>query len=58
MTKADVRTEFTYTRELLRLATATLTEKNLDIENARELANELIASATVYAEWVSEQREN
>jgi hypothetical protein len=57
-TKASVRWESKYIRELLRQVEDTLSAKALDLEDAEELANELIASATVFAQWVNEQRDN
>lgn len=56
--KTDVRWESKYIRELLRQVEDTLNSKTLDLVDADELANELIASATVFAEWVNEQRGN
>ena len=52
--KKDVTTEFTYIRELLRQAQAILTSKSPDWEDADQLANELVASATVFRAWVEE----
>jgi hypothetical protein len=57
-TKAGVRAESKYIRELLRQVEDALSAKALDLEDAEELANELIASATVFAQWVNEQRDN
>ena len=55
--KAQVGAESTYIRELLRQVDNTL-KNELDLDDAEQLANELIASATVFASWVSEQRSN
>lgn len=57
-TKAQVRAESTYIRELLRQVDATLKADTLDLEDAEQLANELIASATVFTAWLNEQRYN
>lgn len=58
-TKASVRKEFTYLRSLLQDADKIMKVSNkwFDKERAEELANEIIASATVFAEWVDEQEE-
>ena len=56
--KAQVRAESTYIRELLRQIDETLKGDLQDPEDAEQLANELIASATVFAQWVNEQRSN
>lgn len=57
-TKAQVRAESTYIRELLRQVDNTLKSDTLDLEDAEQLANELVASATVFTEWLNEQRGN
>lgn len=58
-TKGSVRKEFTYLRSLLQDADKMMKVSNkwFDKERAEELANEIIASATVFAEWVDEQEE-
>lgn len=58
-TKSSVRKEFTYLRSLLQDADKIMKVSNkwFDKERAEELANEIIASATVFAEWVDEQEE-
>lgn len=58
-TKGSVRKEFTYLRSLLQDADKMMkvSGKWFDKERAEELANEIIASATVFAEWVDEQEE-
>ena len=57
-TKQQVRAESTYIRELLRQVDNTLKGNTLDLEDAEQLANELIASATVFAQYISEQERN
>lgn len=56
-TKTSVRKEFTYMRVLLQQANKLMTESKsyFNQDEARELANEMIASATVFSEWVEEQ---
>lgn len=58
-TKGSVRKEFSYLRSLLQDADKMMkvSGKWFDKERAEELANEIIASATVFAEWVDEQEE-
>lgn len=57
-TKADVRTESTYIRELLRQVEQTLKGDLQDPEEAEQLANELMAASCVFSSWVNEQRSN
>lgn len=58
-TKGSVRKEFSYLRSFLQDADKMMKISNkwFDKERAEELANEIIASATVFAEWVDEQEE-
>ena len=56
ITKTDVRKDFGYIRLLLQQANYQLTSKNFDEVEASEIANELIAAATVFSEWVEEQK--
>ena len=56
-TKTSVRKEFSYMRVLLQQADKLMAESKsyFNQDEARELANEMIASATVFSEWVEEQ---
>jgi hypothetical protein len=56
ITKGDVRKDFGYIRMLLQQANLQLNDKNFNEDEASEIANELIAAATVFSEWVEEQR--
>ena len=56
ITKTDVRKDFSYMRMLLQQADCQLVGKNFDEVEASEIANELIAAATVFSEWVEEQK--
>lgn len=55
ITKGDVRDTSKYIRELLRQVDKALASD--DLEDAQELANELVAAASVFDCWVIEQRE-
>jgi hypothetical protein len=54
--KSDVRKDFGYIRMLLQQANLQLNDKNFNEDEASEIANELIAAATVFSEWVEEQK--
>jgi len=56
ITKTDVRKDFSYIRMLLQQADRQLVGKNFDEAEASEIANELIAAATVFSEWVEQQK--
>ena len=56
ITKTDVRKDFGYIRMLLQQANHQLNDKNFNEDDASEIANELIAAATVFSEWVEEQK--
>jgi hypothetical protein len=56
ITKGDVRKDFGYIRMLLQQANLQLNVKNFNEDEASEIANELIAAATVFSEWVEEQK--
>jgi hypothetical protein len=56
ITKTDVRKDFGYIRMLLQQANYQLTSNNFDEVEASEIANELIAAATVFSEWVEQQK--
>ena len=56
ITKTDVRKDFGYIRMLLQQANHQLTGNNFNEDQASEIANELIAAATVFSEWVEEQK--
>lgn len=56
ITKSDVRKDFGYIRMLLQQANLQLNDKNFNEDEASEIANELIAAATVFSEWVEEQK--
>ena len=56
ITKTDVRKDFGYIRMLLQQANNQLIGKNFNEAEASEIANELIAAATVFSEWVEEQK--
>ena len=55
-TKTSVRKEFSYLRALLKEANYLMTDQEFNKSAAEELANEIIAAATVFSEWVEEQK--
>jgi hypothetical protein len=56
ITKTDVRKDFGYIRMLLQQANHQLSGNNFNEVEASEIANELIAAATVFSEWVEQQK--
>jgi hypothetical protein len=56
ITKTNVRKDFSYLRALLKEANYIMTDKDFNKSAAEELANEIIAAATVFSEWVEEQK--
>lgn len=56
-TKKEVRSDFRYARHLMRLAEAAIVNADTDWADAEEIANELIACAATFAQYVEEQRE-
>ena len=55
-TKISVRKDFSYLRALLKEANYLMTDQEFNKSAAEELANEIIAAATVFSEWVEEQK--
>jgi hypothetical protein len=55
-TKTSVRKDFSYLRALLKEANYLMTDQEFNKSAAEELANEIIAAATVFSEWVEEQK--
>ena len=55
-TKTSVRKDFGYLRALLKEANYLMTDQEFNKSAAEELANEIIAAATVFSEWVEEQK--
>ena len=56
ITKTDVRKDLSYLRSLLKEANYIMTDKDFNKSAAEELANEIIAAATVFSEWVEQQK--
>lgn len=57
-TKTRVRNDFTHARYLMRVADQMMTgQKNPSIEDMEIIANELIACAATFAQYVEEQKE-
>jgi hypothetical protein len=54
-TKSSVRKDFAMARELMRLANDQMKNHVFNSDDAQEIANELIAAVTTFAQWVEEQ---
>ena len=56
-TKSQVRSDFKYAREMMRQADAAMKSGSTDFEDMESIANEMIAAASTFAQWVEEQKE-
>lgn len=56
-TKSHVRSDFRYAREMMRQADAAMKSGSADFEDMESIANELIAAASTFAQWIEEQKE-
>lgn len=57
-TKSQVRSDFKYAREMMRQADAVMRSSSKNFEDMESIANELIAAASTFAQWVEEQKES
>ena len=56
-TKSQVRSDFRYARFLMRQADDVMKSGSTDFEDMESIANEMIAAASTFAQWVEEQKE-
>lgn len=57
VTKSQVRSNFRYAREMMRQAEAAMKANSTDFADMTSIANELIACAATFAEYVEDARE-
>lgn len=57
ITKKEVRSDFKHARYLMRLAEAAMRNPETDWADAEVIANELVACAATFAQYVQEQQE-
>jgi hypothetical protein len=57
VTKRHVRSDFSHARALMRLADEAMRTGSSDLDDMEAVANELVACAATFAQYVEEQRE-
>jgi fructose-bisphosphate aldolase class 1 len=57
ITKRHVRSDFTYARAMMRLADEAMRTNSGNFDEMEQIANEMIACASTFAQYVEEQRE-
>ena len=56
--KGSVRSDFRYVRDLMRQAETLMQNRNWDQKEADDIANNLIAAVTTFAQYVEDQQQN
>ena len=56
-TKHHVRSDFKYAREMMRQANEAMRSNSTDYDRMEEIANEMMACAATFAQYIEEQKE-
>lgn len=56
-TKSHVRSDFKYARAMMRMADEAMISNSTDFDRMEEIANEMMACAATFAQYVEEKKE-